>query len=301
MMLPPELPKTPFTWPDARRLGILRARFDELIANRVIRKVLQNVYVRSEVPDTTEVRARAAVLVLSPFAVACDRTAAWIMGVDTFDYRELDILPALETFVLRGQARTRRPECRGGERDLLDRDVCLISGVPVTTPLRTALDLGCKLPRRDALAAMDAFMRQYGLSREELQVEARRYFRRRGVVQLRQLIPLADPRSESSGESWTRLGIIDAGLPVPEPQCWVEDRGVPLFRLDLGYPRARVCVEYDGRQFHERLHDREHDEERRAWLKRHGWIVIVVTKDSFTDEAMGHWLEELRVALRLAV
>ena len=121
----------------------------------------------------------------------------------------------------------------GRTRDLAAGDIMVISGVRVTTPLRTALDLGCHLHRRDALAALDQFMRHHGLGREHMTTEALRFFRRRGVVQLRQLIPLADPRAESPRESWTRLAIVDAGLPCPEPQHWIEVDGVPTFRLDL--------------------------------------------------------------------
>jgi hypothetical protein len=127
-----------------------------------------------------------------------------------------------------------------------------------------------------------------------------RYFRRRGVIQLRQLIPLADPRAESAGESWTRLEIVDAGLPAPQPQYWVSVGGRPTYRLDLAYPHAKVAVEYDGREFHEGDARRIADERRRRWLRRNGWTVIVVDKDSFSPDALAAWLGELRSALRLA-
>ena len=296
----PPFPETPFTWQEAKKLGIARHRIVEGLANHELRRVLRNVYLRYDIPDSQLVRCQAAALVLTPYAVVCDRTAAWLHGVDVFAYHELDIVPPLETYVLRGHAAIRRPECAGGERDLAGRDICLIHGIRVTTPLRTALDLGCKLSRRDAHAALDAFMRQFGITTDELLREARRYFRRRGVVQLRRLIPLADPRAESPGESWTRLAIIDAGLPTPEPQYWIYIDGVPVFRLDLAYPRLKVAVEYDGQEFHTSKEQRDHDEARRKWLSDHGWTVIVVDKDSFSAEALQAWLTELRVALRLA-
>lgn len=300
MMVPASLPDGPFTWPQARKRGVTRHQLEAALSDRTIRRVLRNVYVRSDVPDTQLLRCQAARLVISPFAVVCDRTAAWLHDVDVLEYRELEILPPLETYVLRGHTAVRRPECAGGKRDLQPEDICELFGLHVTTPLRTAMDLGCKLSRRDALAALDAFMRAYGITHDDLRRNLGRYFRRRGVVQLRELIPLADPRAESAGESWTRLAIIDAGLPVPEPQFWIEIGGVPTYRLDLAYPKHRVVVEYDGRQFHEPDHRRQYDEARREWLRRHGWTVIVVDKDSFSDEALTAWLGELRVALRLA-
>jgi hypothetical protein len=299
MTTPADLPALPFTLAQAMELGYSRTQLDTLVRLRVVRRALRNVYVRADVPDTIEIRALAASLV-HPFGIISDRFAAWIHGVDVFDYRELEILPVVETVVLRGGSRTRRSGCQGGRRDLAPDDVMVVNGMQILTPLRTAMDLGCRLSRRNALAALDAFMRGHGITREQLHAALPRYFRRRGVVQLRELIPLADPRAESQPESWTRLEIVDAGLPAPEPQHWIIHRGRKLFRLDLAYPKSKVCVEYDGEEFHSDEVARKRDKARRKWLRDHGWTVIVIDKDSFTDEALSAWLQELRQALRLA-
>jgi len=294
------VPTVPFTWKDARKLGISRPRLTAMLRNGEVRRVLHNVYLNADIPDTVGNRALAAALVMRAFDTLCDRTAAWLHGVDTFEFRELEILPPLETVALRSHGRTRKRGCAGGERDLTSRDVCVVGGVSVTTPLRTALDLACKLGRRDALAALDGFMRRFGITVAQLQSELPRYRGRRGVVQARELVPLADPRAESPGESWTRLTIWDAGLPMPTPQYWVEQAGVPTYRVDLAYPRSRVIVEYDGRDFHEGDEQEEHDKTRRAWLRRQGWTVIVVTKKDFKGPALDAWLDELAQALRIA-
>lgn len=287
-----------FTTAQALESGVTRKHLHAMIANREVARVLRGVYRRGDVPDSVLVRARAAALVVSPHCIVTDRTAAWLHGVDTFEHRELEILPPLETFVLRGCSRVARSGCVGGERDLLPRDICVIEGVRLTTPLRTALDLGCRLPRPGGLAALDGFMRQLGLEHDDFYREMPRFKGRRGVVKLRQLVPLADPRAESPGESRTRLAIVDGGIPAPEPQCWVLDEdGYPVFRVDLGYPLHKVCVEYDGREFHTSDEDREHDKQRREWLRQRGWTVIVVTKDGFSIEALSAWRGELRRAL----
>jgi hypothetical protein len=175
----------------------------------------------------------------------------------------------------------------------------IIGGVRVTTPIRTALDLGCQLRRREAYAALNAFARQHELRVETLRAAAQRFRRRRGVRQLRELLGLIDPRVESARESWTLLAIYDAGLPLPEPQVWIEIDGRPTYRLDLAYRLSKVCVEYDGFDFHERdAGQRAYDEERRDWLRHDGWIVIVVRRGDFTGDALERWLRELREALR---
>lgn len=289
------LPAGPFTWATARSLGLTRRQLDDALDLQLVRRLLRGVYVDASLPDTPLLRAQAAGLVISRHAVLCDRTAAWVLGVEVLAYRELDVLPPIESYVVRGHDPTDRPECDGGTRDLLPVDWFELDGVRLTTPLRTALDLGCKLRRRDAIAAMDALMREYGFTVQDLMTVLPRYFRRRGVRQLRGLVGLVDGRSESRRESWTRIEIVDHGLPVPTLQYWVCVDGVPTYRLDMAYPHARVAVEYDGEEFHTSQQDRERDLERRKWLTDHGWTVIVVTKASF---ASGAWIHQLCEALK---
>jgi hypothetical protein len=301
MLLSPlqRLPDAPFTAAQAEALGVRRFELKALVASGQVKRIFHGVYWPATLADTLENRAAAVWLVRRPFWVLCDQLAAWIHGVDTFEYRELEIFPPLDVLVLRGSNRVRRQGCRGTERDLSPVDITEVRGLTLTTELRTALDLASSLSRRSALAALDAFMRTCGITRSDLLAELPRYSGRRGVVQLRELVRLADSRAESPGESWTRLAVLDAGIPAPVPQYSILRGGRELYRLDLAWPRHKIAVEYDGREFHESAARREYDRRRRAWLRQQGWTVIVVTKDSFTDEALGCWLEELRLALRL--
>lgn len=294
-----DFPVSPFTTRRARELGITEKQIRTAVRDGVIRRVIHGVYLRTDQPDTVATRTACAGLVVAQGSVVRDRTAAWIHGVDAFTHSEHTVLPPVETCVARFRAPSDRRGVDGGTRDLAKRDVMVLDGLLVTTPLRTAMDLGCCLRRRDALAVLDQFMGLHGITRETLDREAVRYFRRRGVVQLRALIPLADRRSESPRESWTRLEIIDAGLPAPEPQYWIDLDGVPTYRVDLAYPRHRIAIEYDGEEFHERTAEqRLHDLERRAWLQCQGWTVIVVRRGDFAGAGLERWLGELRHALR---
>lgn len=290
----PPLPDHPFRTPDAARYGLSPKALRLAIDQAVIRRVFTGVVVRADVADSTLLRAQAAALVTSEYGVLCDRTAAWIHQIEVFRYAELDTIPRLETYVLRGHAPTDRRDCHGRTRDLLPEDWQLVGGVRVTTPRRTAVDLACTLRRREALAALDAFAREFGLTTEDLNRLLWRFRRRRGVVQARELVQLMDARAESRPESWTRLEIHDHGLPAPLPQFWITIDGRPAYRLDLAYPHARIAVEYDGEEFHTSPQDRARDEARRAWLRQHGWYVIVLTKHSFSEVALRIWTDELR-------
>ncbi len=290
---------SPFTRRQGFAAGVTAHQLRCWTRDGVVRRVLQSVYADAALPDTLLLRTAALRLVTTPSSVVADRTAAWLHGVDTFAYRELEILPPLEVCVLPDANRLRRQGVRGRTRDLAAHDLMAIDGLCVTTPIRTALDLGCGLKRRDALAALDGFMAHHNVTRAQLRAELKRFAGRRGVIQLRQLIEIAHALSESPGESATRLAIIDAGLPAPELQHWVTVNGVPTYRLDLAYPAHRVAVEYDGREFHDSPEQRARDAARRRWLREHGWTVIVVTKDDLASGS-SRWLDLLARELRLA-
>jgi hypothetical protein len=177
-------------------------------------------------------------------------------------------------------SRVRRPGVDGRRRQLLDRDVMELEGLRVTTPLRTGLDLGRRLWRFDAIAAIDGVL-HIGVDRDELQEETLRFKGHRGVRQLRALAPLGDARAESPGESALRLHWLDAGLPPPEPQFGItDDHGREIYRLDVPLPEVRYAAEYDGEEFHSSDEDVAHDNERRDWIRRErGWTLDAFRKD----------------------
>jgi hypothetical protein len=291
------LPLGPFTADDARRAGLSRKRLRLLVRSGHLERVFHNVYVRADILDSIETRTAALAIVLPPFAVVCDRTAAWIHGVDVLSFRELGSPPPIELVSIRDLTPSRSRGVNGGERDLDPLDITVVDGIRVTTPLRTALDLGCKLPRYRAIGALDQFMRLHEITHRDFSAHLPRYRGRRGVVQLRELVRIADPASESPGESWIRLAIYDANLPPPTLQFSVAVGGKELFRLDLAYEFQGVCVEYDGQEHHTSPDHVRADERRRGWLRDHGWTVIVVTKDDLDRDSTRAWISVLREAL----
>lgn len=285
----------PFTRGDLASLGLTELDLRRGRRRSEVRQVLHGVWVGAHVPDSTDLRVRAVGKVVRPHQVVADRTAAWLHGVDVFEHE--GIVGPVELCALRDHEPAAGAGVDGRTRDLLPVDEMRTGGVRVTTPLRTAMDLGCCLRRREAFAAMNALARRHEFTRVDLERVLPRYRRRRGVIQLRQLVALVDPRIESQRESWVYLEIVDAGLEPPEPQVWIEIEGVATYRLDFAYRRQRACVEYDGDEWHSSPEQRAHDERRRQWLREHGWTVIVVCRGDFTGAARERWLGELRDAL----
>lgn len=277
---PPDLPfldtrcplplTTPFTAALAQELGVSRSRLATLTRRGLVRPVLRGVYAVAQLVDCIEFRAAALALIVPPTAIMTDRSAAWLHMVDVLAPSAVHQMPPLDVYS-RGGSRLRRPGVSSGERHMRDEDVMVVDGVLVTTRLRTAFDLGRRLNRFHALAALDGLLRA-GVQHDELLAGVDRFRGQRGVVQLRLLAPLADPRPESPPESVLRLHWLEAsGMPPPQPQVWVHDAGYPRFRVDVGNEDLRYGAEYDGRAFHE---DEEADEDRRAWLEEAGgWLV----------------------------
>ena len=161
----------------------------------------------------------------------------------------------------------------------------LINDLTVTTPTRTAFDLG----RRDgifrALARVDALMRATGVKEQDVAQLASRHGHARGLRQLEQVLSLADPGAQSPKESWLRLVLIRGGLPRPQTQIpVVDEEGFPVAYLDLGWPEVMVAVEYDGDHHRTDRNQYVKDIRRREFLERMGWIIItIVAEDRAID------------------
>lgn len=167
-----------------------------------------------------------------------------------------------------------------------DDEVTVVRGIRVTTPARTAFDLGRHLPRGQALARMDALMRATPFALERVRMLADRYPGARGLCQLRELLPLVDGGAASLKESWLRLLFIDAGFPVPTTQIPVHINYHLFAMLDLGWEEFRVSAEYDGDQHRTDRREYVRGERRQRKLPQLGWINIKVIKEDRPDEVI---------------
>lgn len=293
-MLEPSLPDAPFTAAEAAARGVTPDRLRWLVRSGVIRHLLYGVYVPGDWEDTLATRAAAAAHVLPPHCVISDRTAAGLHGIDVLDYAELDVAPRLEVVSVGGATRTRRLGVLGGERALLPDEVMSLGDILVTTPERTACDLGCLRGRHRAFGAIEAFRTRFDLSRASLSRLLPRFAGRRGVIQLRELIGLSRVGADSQPESWVAIDLHDEGYPMPAAQAWVQVDRWGRARVENAYEHLRIGVEYDGEEHHSGAADVAHDLARREALRRDAdWIIVVVRKDGFGREGRARWLAEL--------
>lgn len=131
-------------------------------------------------------------------------------------------------------------------------DVVEIDGIAVTSPARTVVDLARSVPFEAAVVTADGALRE-GLMPGALAGMVERVSGWRGAAAARRVVAFADGRSESVGESRSRVAILRAGLPAPVPQWEVWRGAAVLARCDFGWPELRTVGEFDGRVKYGRL------------------------------------------------
>jgi hypothetical protein len=270
----------PFTAAVARAAGVPRHLLTLWCQLGLLRQPVRRVYVVAQVPDSLMLRAQCLSLVVPDDAVITDRHAGWLLGAEMVlaPNEHLSVLP-ISMYLPTGR-RLRNALTDSGERRLRPEDITEVMGLPVTTMLRTAWDLGRVRSRERAISAIDQMLRLPGFPLDDFLAGVERFRGQRWVTTLRVIAPLADGRAESPPESILRLYWIDAGLPWPVPQLEVWVDGVLIARLDIGNLKIRYAVEYDGVEWHSSPAQVAHDRRRRLAVREQDFTVDVFTKAS---------------------
>ncbi len=250
---------TPFRGRDALAAGAVTKA--QLRGPR-FRRLFTGIYIAAGAEVDLAVRARAAFLLVEGNGVVGGFAAAELLDASCgpADGPVEVVVPG------RGQAR------RGGlvmryDRLFLD-EVATVDGVAVTSPLRTAFDLGRRPPLVEAVVAVDALAHKHGFDPQEIIRVGYRHPNARGAAQLPVVARLADPLSDSPMETRIRVVLVRAGLPSP-----VLQHPVGPYLLDLAYPDRMLAIEYDGRE-HLTPERARRDLARQAYLTRAGWEVL---------------------------
>lgn len=130
-------------------------------------------------------------------------------------------------------------------RFLGSREVCFVDGLPCTSVERTVVDCCLMFTVPQAVILMDHAARR-GADLGLLRARCADLEGRNGVVALRRALELADPRSESAGESLTRELLHRLKIEPPELQYVVRTPSGE-HRLDFAWPQRKVALEFDGK------------------------------------------------------
>jgi hypothetical protein len=135
-----------------------------------------------------------------------------------------------------------------------DDEVLDAGGLLVTSPARTAVDLARALPHDRAVVALDAARHAGLLTDAGLTDAVARCSGRPGARAARRAVEASDGRSESVGESRSRVLLRALGLAPTALQFPVRTAGgVLVGRTDFAWEDRRVVGEFDGRVKYGRL------------------------------------------------
>jgi hypothetical protein len=164
---------------------------------------------------------------------------------------------------------------------LLPDEASEVGGIVLTTPARTAFDIGRRVSSRlRAVQQLDALANATDVKDVDVEAIMSRHPGARGVVRLRRVLPLVDGGAESPQETRTRLALIKAGMPAPRTQIVVRDEyGEFVARIDMGYEDLRVGIEYDGPQHWTNAGQRDRDIDRYSALLDLGWVIVRVSSE----------------------
>jgi very-short-patch-repair endonuclease len=240
---------------------------------RYYRPVMPNVYLDKRAQPSLQDRTCAAWLWSRRRGVVAGLAAAALHGARWVD----DDVPVELIY-----CNARAPQGVVTRNELLfEEETQRLDGLSVTTPERTAFDLGRRDRIERAVERLDSLSRATDFKVPAVAELAAKHGHARGLRQLEAALDLVDAGAESPRETALRLLLIGAGYPRPRTQIPVlSPDGYRQYYLDMGWEDLMLAMEYDGD--HHRL-DRArfaYEIERAEDINAVGWLVIRVAARS---------------------
>lgn len=260
-----------------RAIGYTRKHIRTLQAHGALHPIHHGVYAVGHTAVTPLGGEAAALLALSGRAVLSHITA-----LRMYDLVGMERAP-IHLTVAAGSTAPRRSGIEvHRSRTLTPKLIRMVSGMPVTVPERALLDSAPLLTGRQLERAVDEALVRRLTSLTKLSTLIREHAGHPGkglmatVVEQRRHPTVTESEAEERFLALVR----DAGLPVPRTQ--VELHG---FRVDAYWPQARLAVEIDGLQWHNRTkRSFERDRRKQQVLQEHEIEVARTTWDQITGE-----------------
>jgi very-short-patch-repair endonuclease len=279
-------------------LGITEKRLRSALASGQITRLRHGVYIAAhavpEDPVHLHLLRALAEQVAAPGRVASHETAALALGLPHFDTDRVAAGPVHLTRPASASDRSRTSSDRRIHLGSLPvhHVVTLPSGLVVTAPARTALDVAAGVPLPVGLMIADAAARlifadlagsldrrHYDNSRLRAAslvplMEAVAHIRVPGASsRLLDLLALVDVRRESPLESFSSGHMHLAGLPVPQLQVRVRT-AAGSYHVDFRWEKYRVIGEADGEGKYRDAGEFVREKERERHLRDAGNDVV---------------------------
>ncbi len=262
---------------DLLRCGLDRQAISVRARNGRLHRLHLGVFAVGHVALSAKGRYLAAVKACRPLAILSHAPAGEI-----WEYLDEDSRRPPEV-TIRGDVHRRRPGIRIHRCiDIRDDEWLVFDRIPITSPMRTIIDLAGVL---DESALREALRRAIAMRRVRLATLARVLARtgpRPGIAKLRRLVAAGLP-TRSELEDVVLALVLAAGFDRPDVNVPLRLGGRTVIP-DLRWPEQRLIVECDGASWHDNAIARADDLERQRLLEAHGERVMRVT----WRQAVGH-------------
>ena len=211
----------------------------------------------------------AAVLACGDGAVLSHHAAAAHLGLLRRDNR-------LPEVIVPASAGRKIDGIRPHRSRLDERDICQRSGLRVTRPARTILDVAATKPFKALRRMVRQALAERKVDLRRLLDVLHRHPRHRGAARLRAVIADGPAPTRSDLEDLA-LDLLDAaGIDRPEVNPGLRLDGRAVFP-DLLFRDERVVIELDGRRWHHDLLTQQDDADKQAMLEARGYRVLRIT------------------------
>ncbi|MEE2033821.1 type IV toxin-antitoxin system AbiEi family antitoxin domain-containing protein [Rhodococcus chondri] len=240
---------TPFLRTEALAVGFTDSEIRRALRAGELERLEPGIYLQAtdsesfDSLDRYRIRVRSVGTKLSPGTVVSHTSAAALHGLTLWrpDLTRVHIT---------------RNRTAGGRRSagrhlhvapLTSGDITHVAGIPCTSVARTVVDLACTLDLDEAVITGDS-----ALARDPaLDLEIRQVLdvtgRKRGIAAARRVAAFLDGRSESPGESLSRVRMHQARMPAPALQKELRTPdGYFVARTDFFWEDPGIIGEFDG-------------------------------------------------------
>jgi len=266
-----------FTMAQGVACGFPRSTINSRVAQGLYESIHPGVYGLAGSGDSWQRQVTAGVFSAGELAAASHRTAAYLWAMTS---KRPD---GIEVTTKRHRRRIRCEMTVHESKDLRASDIVNVDGVPVTSAVRTIVDLGASAPSWLVERCLDSGLRRELFTAWQVRCFIARVAKpgRNGVGTIR---PLVEERldwgsiTESDLEDLLRAVIKSTGLPMPETQHKLfRPDGSFVGRYDFAYAEKLAIIEGDSIRWHMDPVSFERDRQKQNEAHALGWTVYRFT------------------------
>lgn len=256
--------------------GVSPHTIDSRLRDGRLIRFARGVYLAAPVIDRNDAEAAAALLTAGEGSALSHLAAARIDGLPIPD--RLFTAPRLPIDVTApGVRRAAGPRVRVHSTALAPSEIKRKGSLRLTRALRTVADLAPRMSTREVEQTVAVCLRRKLFDRAAIGDHVASHRATPGTAAMRRFV-LAEPSmTRSAAEELLRSLLFAAGEPPPNMNHWVEGREV-----DAYWPRERLVVEVQSKQWHSGEGALEDDTEKAALFAALGYVHLPVTATQLT-------------------